>query len=187
MIPMRPDAMQVVKIGGSLLDLPDLPKRLDALRRALEGPALYLVGGGETAEVVRRFDRDHHLGDQASHWLAIRAMAFNAHLLRAIWPDDGIIDPLAWLEQEHQQGISTPHDWRFTSDSIAAHLTRRINAGKLILAKSVDWPDGDGLIDMQNISRLGLVDECFPIASKEIPRLDWVNLRRWPMTCRTIR
>ena len=79
------DAPIVVKVGGSLLDLADLGARLMSWLRTLHRRDLILVpGGGPTADVVRDMDRLHRLGEQPSHWLALRALSLNAHLLARI-------------------------------------------------------------------------------------------------------
>src|SRR5207248_9110984 len=58
----------VVKVGGSLYDLPDLADRLRRWLSALAAPRVLLVpGGGPTADVIRTFDQRHRLGEEASH------------------------------------------------------------------------------------------------------------------------
>lgn len=191
----------VVKIGGSLLDLPDLPDRLGRLHDILAGAALYLVGGSETADLVRRWDRQHHLDPTEAHWLAIRAMSLNTHFLASLFrpafplcdtqcqqrlmqeiprvsPSSALVEPLLWLEEEHRQGRPIPCRWTFTSDSIAAHLARRMDADRLILLKSADWPQH---FSIASAAGAGWVDEDFVQASDGLAHLDWINLRAWPM------
>src|SRR5205085_3363327 len=89
--------LTVVKVGGSLYDLPDLGPRL---RHWLNGPdlaqtnILLVPGGGRSADVVREFDLVHHLGEEKSHWLALRALALNAHFLADLLPARVVDDPL---------------------------------------------------------------------------------------------
>src|SRR5437763_809108 len=102
--------MIVVKVGGSLYDLPDLKSRLVAFIHSLSDPDRLLVpGGGTVADAVRTWDRTHSLGQTASHWIALRACALNAHFLAALldtgvvaWPRAGdglaVLDPLAFAE-----------------------------------------------------------------------------------------
>ena len=82
----------VYKIGGSLLDLPDLPSRL---RRVLvqrpNSRPLLIAGGGAAADVVRKWDAVHHLDADAAHWLAIRAMGLNERLLEILLPKSIVV------------------------------------------------------------------------------------------------
>src|SRR5262249_28790698 len=77
----------VVKVGGSLFDLPDLCPRLSRWLATLSARRVLLVpGGGPTADVLRLLDRVHRLGEEASHWLALQALALNAHFLARLLP-----------------------------------------------------------------------------------------------------
>jgi aspartokinase-like uncharacterized kinase len=72
----------VIKVGGSLYDLPDLAQRLLDFLKDLSGRRYVLVaGGGPTVDVVREFDACHRLGEETAHWLALRALSLNAHFL----------------------------------------------------------------------------------------------------------
>jgi aspartokinase-like uncharacterized kinase len=147
--------LTVIKLGGSLLDLDDLIQRLAVVRaNRVAGAAVMIVGGAEAADVVRRFDRLYQLGERAGHWLAVRAMQFNAHVVAAAvgdsamagdenecgaaWRDGllAVIDPLQWLQRDEMRGVAVPHRWTFTSDSIAAHLASRLEATRLLMLKS---------------------------------------------------
>src|SRR5437763_14345584 len=74
--------LTVVKIGGSLYDLPDLGPRLrDWLLTLTASKVLLVPGGGPTADVIREFDRVHGLGEQVAHDLALRSLTLNAWFL----------------------------------------------------------------------------------------------------------
>jgi aspartokinase-like uncharacterized kinase len=64
----------VVKVGGSLFDLPDLGPRLEVWLGARRSVVL-VPGGGPTTDVVRALDRTHRLGEEAAHWLALRSIS----------------------------------------------------------------------------------------------------------------
>ena len=185
--------LRVIKLGGSLLDLPNLPDHFNRWRKSLPAEHhLLITGGGEAADQVRALDRQYHLGDHHGHWLAIRAMSFNAHCIAHLLPgcqivptfDDcprtwslgklAIIDPIPWLEDDERQGFTLPHRWSFTSDSIAAHIARTRQAQVLTLLKST-------LAQQPTTPReaavMGLVDADFPTASAGLPRVELVNLR----------
>src|SRR5437870_4383113 len=77
----------IVKVGGSLYELPDLRERLRAWIAQIGAARVLLVpGGGMTAEAIRAFDRVHQLGEEASHWLAIRTLSVNARFLHEFFP-----------------------------------------------------------------------------------------------------
>ena len=92
-----PSSVVVVKVGGSLYDLPDLGSRLRAwLTEQCAGDDVVLVpGGGGTADVIRHFDRVHGLGEETSHWLALRALTLNAQFSR--------VPPSAGLCRRHDR------------------------------------------------------------------------------------
>jgi len=72
----------VLKLGGSLLALPDLFDRLQAVFEMLKTDRLLLVpGGGAAADEVRRLDDRFQLTAKKAHWAAIAAMSDNASLL----------------------------------------------------------------------------------------------------------
>jgi aspartokinase-like uncharacterized kinase len=174
---MNDDRPVVVKVGGSLFDLPDLGSRLRAwLDQPARRQVLLIPGGGAAADVIRTLDHVQRLGEEASHWLALRAMALNAHFLASMLPNGRVVGSLAecgelWqsrrlpilnahrfaLADEGQLG-SLPHRWEVTSDSIAARVAIAAGADRLILLKSVDIPPET---DWAAAGRGGLVDGYF--------------------------
>jgi aspartokinase-like uncharacterized kinase len=177
----------VIKLGGSLLDLEGLA---DKLRRWLwqQQPAdnLILVGGGPLVDSIRQADRLHRLGQEASHWLSIRAMDVTARLLGAMLPELPLSDrlehessgiaarillPLRILEALDAQSDLRPlaHHWDVTSDSIAAWLASIVRADELVLLKSRLPSAGQGAGD--------LVDPRFGEVTRGIPVIRCVNLR----------
>src|SRR5437763_17043375 len=84
--------LRIVKVGGSLYDLPDLGPRL----RAWLGPTRTLIvpGGGPTVEAIRVLDRVHGLGDEAAHWLALHALSVNARFLARLLPPAPVLSRL---------------------------------------------------------------------------------------------
>jgi aspartokinase-like uncharacterized kinase len=176
--------MIVVKVGGSLYDLPDLKSRLVAFIRDLSDPDCLLVsGGGATADAVRTWDARHSLGQTASHWLALRACALNAHFLAALleasvvgWPRPGdglaVLDALAFAERDDPGEL--PASWDATSDSIAARAAA-IGGGELVLLKSVTIP---GAMSWREAAAAGYVDAVLPgLIQRHGLRVRAVNLR----------
>ena len=189
-------SLTVLKIGGSLLTLPDLRCRLESiLSRFANKRRLLVVGGGQVADVVRRWETVHAISDEAAHWLALRAMSLNEAFLHELLPDTVLVTdrheihaawtsglvPILWSEcflrtEESTGDLSLPHDWSVTSDSIAAWVAHRLNGQSLILLKSADLPSGKALDEAANA---GLVDDHFPLAGAELS-ISWINVQSDP-------
>src|SRR5262249_5137831 len=133
----------VVKVGGSLYDLRDLGPRLRRWLAALDShPTLLVAGGGAWANVVRELDATHELGEEYSHWLALRTLTVAAHFLAALVPGAEIIghprcwdrsrlavlDAHAFVTAEETGTERLPHSWGVSSDSVAARVARVASA-----------------------------------------------------------
>ncbi len=71
----------VIKLGGSLLDWPEWPTQLRGwLATQSESHCILITGGGQLADVVRRWDQVYRLDVETAHWLAIDAMSVTARL-----------------------------------------------------------------------------------------------------------
>jgi aspartokinase-like uncharacterized kinase len=192
----------VAKVGGSLLDWPELSDRLPRWLAALGTPRVVLVvGGGPAADLVRRRDQWDELGDSKAHWLAVRAMSFNSFLIEGLLDHARVVTSLLQCECRWEQGIvpivdahtfmvddaaggsPLPQRWSVTSDSIAARVARALDADELVLLKSVAWPDGD----IVEAARHGVVDEHLPRELEHTPRLKVriENLRDDAPPCQT--
>ena len=167
----------VVKVGGSLFDLPQLGRRLRSWLDALDQREVLLVpGGGRIVDVIRTLDKVHQLGEEASHWLALRAISLNAYVLAELLPRSSVVTDVAscqaaWSERlvpildaysfvradEWQLG-SLPHCWTVSSDSVAARVARLCGAGRLILLKSIDIPSE---MSWDDAAQRGWVDGAF--------------------------
>lgn len=194
-----PSSSAVVKVGGSLFDLPDLGSRL---RRWLDEQVadfriLLVPGGGASADVIRHLDRRHKLGEEASHWLALRALTLNAHVLAGLlspacvaanvveiqhaWDKNllPILDIHEFARTDEQRPGTLPHNWNTTSDSFAARVALVFQARRLILLKSASIPPG---LDWTEAGRWGFVDTMFAEVLRDAPadlQVSSVNLRAW--------
>jgi aspartokinase-like uncharacterized kinase len=185
----------VVKVGGSLFDLPDLRARLRAFLASLgDANVLIVPGGGATADAIRALDRAQHLGEEASHWLAIQVLSLNARFLHDLLPEMRIIvdveslacasgyvllDALPFFQADEMAADHLPHRWEVTSDSLAVRAAVLVNACELIVLKSVAWRG----CDWAEAARVGIVDGYFPQALQQAPaalRVRIVNVRAWP-------
>jgi 5-(aminomethyl)-3-furanmethanol phosphate kinase len=178
--------MIVVKVGGSLYDLPDLKSRLVAFLHTLsDSDCLLVPGGGAAVDVVRTLDATHALGQTASHWLALRACVLNAHFLAALlgarvvaWPRAGdglsVLDALAFAERDDPEAM--PESWDATSDSIAARAAI-VGAAELVLLKSVTIPEA---MSWPEATSAGYVDAVLAgLIERHGLRMRAVNLREW--------
>ncbi len=198
MTPTQDDApVTVVKVGGSLLDWPELPERLAAFLETLRPrPIALVVGGGGFADVVRRLDRVHRLGEARAHHLALRSVDLSAHLVALLLPGLQVVDSLGSVAEQWGAGLTPvvsprlimeedergttdplPQSWGTTTDSIAARVAGRLGAAELVLLKSAS-PGGP--LDRGQAARVGYVDPVFPAASAPLPKVMAVNLRAVP-------
>jgi aspartokinase-like uncharacterized kinase len=173
----------IVKVGGSLYDLPDLGPRLHRWLDDKDLSHVVLVpGGGSLVEAIRTLDRCHQLGEGTCHLLALQAMRLAALFLVQIVPGGAVLKDLsactamwkegklpvldAWafaLTDEGNPGC-LPHTWDVTSDSIAARLAVVMGAARLILLKSTALPAG---ISWQEAAQRGFVDRYFATALQD--------------------
>jgi aspartokinase-like uncharacterized kinase len=204
---MTGSTLAVIKVGGSLLDWPELPTRLTACLRARHAndPAeatVLLAGGGSAADWIRSLDQVHKLGAEAAHGLALNSLDLTAAVLARLLPGSITVDRLEMLaaargsaalpilaprnvlaEIERQGGAALPANWDVTSDTIAAQIAAHLGARSLILIKSVSVPKG---ATREDAARLGVVDPMFPPAARSIPRVEIVNLRSDPLDRRIL-
>lgn len=183
----------VVKVGGSLLNWPELPIQLNQfLDRMTSTQILLIAGGGKAADLVRDFDRIHMLGEAHAHILALHSLDLTAHSLAAVLPrlqvvefvtqlDDlwakgeiPLLSPRLFLGEDEASANPLPHRWEVTTDSIAARVAVRLHARELILLKSISVEPGTSRIEA---ARLGLVDPFFPEAAAQFARVLFKNLR----------
>jgi aspartokinase-like uncharacterized kinase len=188
--------LTVVKVGGSLYDLPDLGPRLWRWLDTRVDDVILVPGGGPLADAVRQLDAWQGLGEEDAHWLALHALGWNALFLRRVlgpasevtdertcshlWADVvPLLSPLAFVRADEQRPDHLPHTWDVTSDSIAARFAIVHGARTLVLLKSVTVPPETTWAEA---SQLGLVDRVFPrLIERAGPglRVEAINFREW--------
>lgn len=196
----------VIKIGGSLSQAGVLPNLCQEIGQLVARHDLLVVpGGGEFADLVRKYYRSYHLGETAAHRMAILAMDQYGCLLGELTPNSilvrnirstseplsgrvPILLPSSWLGQADP----LPHSWSVTSDSIAAWVAGELKAPRLILIKDVDglFSAGNGpdrlrdLIPQLSIEQLKLqpggVDESLASVLSNLNLETWVINGRHP-------
>jgi aspartokinase-like uncharacterized kinase len=178
--------MLVAKVGGSLYDLPDLGARLRGWVGECADDVLLVPGGGPLADAVRALDRTHALSEEASHWLALGAMALAARFLARLLPGSRevsdprcvqgccLLDALAFVRADEGRLGCLPHCWAATSDTVAARAAEVAGAAELVLLKSMEFA-GD---DWDDAARTGFVDHLFAsVVRRGRLRVRVVNLR----------
>ncbi len=186
--------LTVFKIGGSLLDLPNLPDLIgQLLAQRPENAALLIAGGGAAADVVRDWDRIHHLGDEVAHFLALEAMDLTASLFARFFPEARLVRSPRQIAMAVAEGalsilcagcfveaakgqapVPLEHTWRVTSDSISAWTAGVLGAAELVLAKSVPLPSQ---MSLSVATAGGLVDAVFATYAENLPLVSWVDGR----------
>lgn len=189
----------VLKLGGSLLDLADLPDRLRAVFAKLDGDQPLLVcGGGDAADVVRCWHETHGLDEEQSHWLAMEAIRLNQRLLLTLMSELELVSnraaaDSAWTrgrvplldlmsfvgieESQAERGTALPHTWGVTSDSLAAWVAIHWPAGRFVLLKSVGLPNTTDQWSLQAAADAAFLDHYFPKLGPQLPPTFWCDLR----------
>jgi hypothetical protein len=194
------NATWVGKVGGSLLDPPDFPELALRLARVVEerGGArpILIVGGGQGVDIVRRWDHLFGLGEEASHWIAVRLLSINSRMVERIVPDTVLVHTVEDCESAWRAGQAPIYDcfaflssidesradplpwaWKVTSDSIAARVAEHFGAPELMLLKSASAP---AALPMARAVEEGFVDGFFCDAASRIPERVAINLRDDP-------
>lgn len=185
---------RVTKVGGSLFDLPDLGERIQGwLRREKPAKNIFIAGGGELAETIRRLHAIRPIAEDRAHWLCLDAMDMMAHVLHHRLARSNLCNTISEIHKPQASstifqlsewvklfeplscnpGTRLPVSWDVTSDSIAARLAICIDADELVLLKSADPPSHD----LQELSDLGYIDRFLPKLAGELPPWRCVNLR----------
>lgn len=195
--------IRVIKVGGSLFELPDLSERIgDFLSQLPVAINVLIAGGGKLTDVIEHWQSLHGFTDEQVHWLCIRALSVSAAWLQTLLPESMLgthpheirkssakslwifdAESLLRSNQVSQAVRSLPRNASVTTDSIAAAVSLELNASELILLKSTNWLNqhiSQRSDAIQTGAKVGLVDQHFPIITIAIARLGWVNLRQSP-------
>jgi aspartokinase-like uncharacterized kinase len=165
--------LTIVKLGGSLIGMPELRAWLAAIA-GMAGPRLVVPGGGPFADAVRRTQEKLGFDDLVAHRMAILAMQQYGLLLAALEPRLRLAESEAdlWgLLEGEGAGVwlpwamigrddAIPPSWEITSDSLALILATRLGARRLWLVKAGEVPPGEHAAE--ELARIGLVDATFP-------------------------
>lgn len=138
---------QVVKIGGSLF-----PNYAIELAKQLKNTnSVIILGGGEFANLIRKYDGEMKFSQETTHWTAIDCMDIIAKLVNdkvesaklayTIDEVNNISDegftPIFIVSQFLKTEDPFECSWDVTSDSIAAYISHLLNA-KLLIVTNVN-------------------------------------------------
>jgi len=166
--------IRIVKIGGSLLSCKDSPAQISRwLERQPKIKTVWIVGGGERVDSIRRWDKLFCLKPEEAHWICISLMDLNSQLVQTWFPNWNSRDDIDRLTTEpdvlnvnfkagrwlKQNPDLLPCSWDTTSDSISAQLAKSIGASELVLLKSTTPPQP---ATVHNLSAIGYLDCHFP-------------------------
>lgn len=114
--------IRILKLGGSLLDWPPLPKKWNEWIQKSEAyqPTLVVVGGGAVVDAIRKVDSLHSLDPVAVHWLCVELMNSTTKLAHQILNQGQLLkDPESlenWLAEKFPQGHT---DRQFMESTLA--------------------------------------------------------------------
>ncbi|MBU3736194.1 MAG: hypothetical protein FGM62_04375 [Methylobacterium sp.] len=165
--------MWVVKLGGSLMQAPELKSWLDMLVAQEHFACIIVPGGGMFADAVRAAQRTGGFDDATAHRMAVLAMEQFAWLLQSLCPaltiagaKDEILDaarrPGATLWMPSRMVLddpAIPANWQVTSDSLAAWLAGQLDAEGLVLVKHADFSGQRA--DIPALQAQGILDAAF--------------------------
>ena len=137
----------VVKIGGSLF--PDYA--IDLADKLKNTESLIILGGGEFANLIRKYDEDINFSDETNHWTAIECMDIISKLVNDKVKSTKLAYSIDEANEISDKGFTPifvvseflktndPFDcsWDVTSDSIAAYVADIFDA-KLLIVTNVN-------------------------------------------------
>ncbi|GAB2898093.1 hypothetical protein GCM10027093_37560 [Paraburkholderia jirisanensis] len=164
--------MWVVKIGGSLSHDPSLRDWLTQLWEVGGGRVVIVPGGGDFADRVRVYQKEWKFDDLAAHNMCLLAMTQYALMMQGVLPDLVLATSEDMIRRTLRNGqvavwmpiglmSATPNDmtnWDTTSDSLAAWLSKSLNAERLLVVKSCEL-EADAPLDA--LASAGVLDARF--------------------------
>ena len=185
---------RIIKIGGSMLLRDNLATAVnDWLDAPPADQTMTIIGGGKLIDAVRELDQQHKMPPQQTHWMCVDLLTATASFAADVFGWPLIKTEQEWKEML-QQGKAfpslrmpalptvitpavfynkstsvpdtrIPHDWRTTTDSIAALLAIQVDADELVLLKSCPI---DPQMSLVQLAEAGIVDEALPGVASEL-------------------
>lgn len=181
----------VIKVGGSLLDISDLTQKLSSLLTTLQPSCtVVVVGGGKKVRKIEQA-KPNDLS-QSEHWDSLRIMTQNAVELKSYFDHSILIgesikktvglfflDAHKFCKTDNNANEEPflPQTRDVRSDTVALRFAHRFDFSELYLLKSIDFPD---VKTWEDASNLLYVDPFFYKlfnSKKKNPTIHAFNLR----------
>jgi len=158
----------IFKIGGKILEnSKNIESTISQLTQLYEENVLQkillILGGGSTANFIRKIDEELKLGDDLAHWMAVYSMNYNGIELNRKYPQLECIEELEKFKDAKKKfciflpytylrkNDTLPHSWDVTSDSIALYFAYKLQLNRCFLIKDVE---GIYSINMELIKKI---------------------------------
>lgn len=191
--------VRVIKLGGSLLTMPNVKQKFQKWCRENPHPlTLIIVGGGPVVNAVRQVHQANPLPEAFAHWVCVDLMRHTARMAHQILGDVELFETMDELQQpftgsrvnstkpiiaivqveicfaREYPNMGLPERWTVTSDSLAAAFGEMYAAEELVVMKSCDPPFGEA--DLTALADSGFVDKHFPLLVDDNVQVRFVNL-----------
>lgn len=181
----------VIKVGGSLLDIIDLTQKLSSLLTSLQPSCtVVVVGGGKKVKKIEQAKPND--SSQSEHWDSLRILTQNAIELKSYFDHSLLIgesikktvglfflDAHEFCKTDNNSNEEPflPQTRDVRSDTVALRFAHRFDFSELYLLKSIDFPD---VKTWEDASNLLYVDPFFYKlfnSKKKNPTIHAFNLR----------
>lgn len=181
----------VIKVGGSLLDISDLTQKLSSLITTLQPSCtVVVVGGGKKVKKIEQAKPND--SSQSEHWDSLQILTQNAIELKSYFDHSLLIGEsikktvgLFFLDAHEfcktdnnaNEEPFLPQTRDVRSDTVALRFAHRFDFSELYLLKSIDFPD---VKTWEDASNLLYVDPFFYKlfnSKKKNPTIHAFNLR----------
>lgn len=137
--------MWVIKIGGSWIKNPNLPKLIKILMKLKKQRFVIVPGGGIFADSVRYASQLNNLREYDSHFLALKSTEIFGHMIKSFDKKIHITEKIddfkeknLWLPSKILKNVRNfKKNWESTSDSVATWLYSKIHSEGIIFVKSI--------------------------------------------------
>ncbi len=145
-------ALTIIKLGGSLMQAPELNDWVKAIMQTAKDEAIIIVpGGGAFVDNIRALQLRLQFDDVLAHKLALLGMCQFGYYVASVNPAIPITSDLNVLKNRRKQGVpylwlpqvlldddtALPPSWDYSADSIALWLAIQCLATRLVLVKSI--------------------------------------------------
>ncbi len=194
--------VRVIKLGGSLLAMPNLKPKFQKWCRENPHPlTLIIVGGGPVVDAVRQVHRANPLSEEFAHWVCIDLLQHTARIAHQVLGNVELFETMDDLQQpfsgsrvnsitpiiaivqvaicfaREYPNMGLPESWDVTSDSLAAAFSDMYAAEELVVMKSSNAPNDES--NLESLADVGFVDPYFADLAEAIDQVRFVNLQTY--------